>query len=155
MPINPLAPTLKVVRCNARYCDPALDLDAMDLDKYRTSRDPESVKAKSGETPTWFVLRRLKAAMQLEVLDGLGLNERISYALRVGLVRIESPTEGPITPTSTTPSPQYGVEIAGHDWLQTVLDRYGKETLIEMGRCVLELSALGEGARGPLFSSGT
>ena len=71
MPINPLAPTLKVVRCNTRYCDPALDLDAMDLDKYRTSRDPESVKAKSGETPTWFVLRRLKAAMQLEVLDGL------------------------------------------------------------------------------------
>lgn len=152
MALNPLAPTVKVVRVNKRYLDPALDLEAMDLDQYRTSRDPDLVKCKSGESPTWFVLRRLKAAMQLEILEGLDLPERLSYAVRVGVVRVEQPS-GPLAPANTSPT-AYGVEIAGHDWLQEIFDKFGKETALELGRVVLELSALGEGARGPLFSSG-
>lgn len=155
MPINPLAPTLKVVRCNAKYMDPSLNLDVMDLDKYRTSRDPDLVKSKDGTKPTWFVLKRAKASMVVDLLDGLEGHTKLSWALRACLVRVEvAGDDEPIVPASVSPS-AYGGEMAGADWLQTIVDKFGKETALEIGRVAYELSGLGEGARGPLFSSGT
>ncbi len=152
MPLGPLATNVRVVRVNARYLDPALDAVEMNLEAYRTTRDPALVKCREGMKPAWFVIRRLKAAFMLETLDSFEGNQRLSLAARAGLVAVETAEGVRLEPASVT-SGAYETPIADAAWLDTITQRFGLDTVREMGRLVVELSTLGEGVRGPLFSS--
>lgn len=152
MPIDPIAPTLRVVRCNARYCDPAIDTVETPLDAYRATRDPDVLKLREGQKPAWFVLRRLRASFVMEALDSFEGAARISVAARAGIAAVELPDGRRLEPASSDRG-AYDTPIADAAWLDEIAKRFGIDTVREMGRAVIELSALGEGARGPLFSS--
>lgn len=152
MPIDPVAPTIRVVRCNSRYCDPAIDTVETSLDAYRATRDPDTLKFREGIKPAWFVLRRLRASFVLEALDTFEGAARISVAARAGIAAVELPDGRRIEPSSSDRG-AYDTPIADAAWLDDLARRFGIDTVREMGRVIVELSALGEGARGPLFSS--
>jgi hypothetical protein len=149
--MDPVATIFRVVRVNDRYRDPAVDTVETDMEQYRTTRDSSLLRFKAGEKPTWFVLRRMKASFVLEALDSFEGSSRIAVAVRAGVVAIELPDGQRIEPKSHS-SGAYETSIADASWLDQIAARYGIETVRELGRLVIEHSALGEGARGPLYS---
>lgn len=164
---SPLAPTFRVLRCNQSDPDPAIDVVAMMvkpeshpaptiLAQYVQTRDEELLKLVEGATPTWFHLRRLPAAFLASVIDSLlNRSEQRIMAVRAGLHRVEDPS-GPLSVVGPKEKGEFiaskgdhGTLIAPTSWVQELADRYGTETVQEMGELVLTHSRLRRGARGP------
>lgn len=172
-----IAQTFRVVRTNNTDRDPAFDLAAnvaapLDAEgrspfgRYIQTRDEHDLLLRDGATWCWFLLRRLPAAWVAEQVDPLFVvaQQRI-MAVRAGLHRVEDPA-GPIEvtePADVKPgSPfscvehKHGVTLAPVEWVQELADRYGAETVQEMGQVILDHSRLPKGRRGPFsFWGGT
>lgn len=152
--MNPLDPIVRVVRTNPTDPDPALNL-ATDPDNlsrfvaYRRDRDPEKAPLVEGKTPTWFYVRRLPAAYVASVIDGIypRAAQRI-HAVRAAVCRVELAEGDALTPTAPTDA-SFGVSLAPDAWAQDLADRFGAETLQELGEVALDLSRLPKGRRGP------
>lgn len=166
--MTPLAPTFRVVRTNATDPDPSLSQEntSENVERYATyqrTRDPEALPSQvDGIEPTWFVLRRLPAAYLTSVIDAIyPPSAQREHALRAALLRVELPGEAALA-RAPTGSPKaapfqvreavHGVLLAGDDWVQEIADRYGAETIQELGQVALDHARLPRGRRGP-FSS--
>jgi hypothetical protein len=176
--ISPLASTFRVLRCNQSDPDPAIDVVAMTakpstsadgaelqvstpvppsiLAQYIQTRDEELLKLLEGATPCWFHLKRLPAAFLASVIDSLlNRSEQRIMAVRAGLHRVEDPSGalsvvGPKEKGEFVASKgDHGTLIAPPAWAQELADRYGAETVQEMGELVLTHSRLRRGAKGP------
>jgi len=161
-----LAPVLPVVRCNPTDPDLSLratgatDEETVDLQKraleYIKTRDPDLFPVREGMTPTWFRVKRLPAAFFTGVLANVyPVEQRRHVAFQAACHQIDV-TEG--TPLLAEKGEKaqfklsmasYGVEMAGDDWCQEVADRFGLETLQEIGQVALDLCRLPKGKRGP------
>lgn len=156
MAANPLEP-LRAVRCNSGDLDPALSAD-LTVDDYRTymmGRDPAVLRFTEGQTPVWFVLCRLPAAYLLDVLGPLGPEARRTRAFRAACHAVEgteplvchepedAPEKAPFVALPST----HGVTLAPESWVQAVADRFGAETVAEMGQVALDLARLPFGRR--------
>jgi hypothetical protein len=155
-----LAPTLRVVRVNASCPDEAIDVAAMDgnLARYITTRDPDLLKFRDGATPVWFTVRRLPASF-FRILDREAYPvARNQLAFRAAVHTVNDGTN----PIETVPARDAkledrfgctkgdgGVDLAPETWLDEVCDRWGVETVHEMGQVAIDFSRLPKAARGP------
>lgn len=163
--MNPLDSTLRVLRANQTDPDPALNQSGAEENvkayaRYLIERDPDVAPLTEGVPPTWFILRRLPAAYLSSVLDGIyGKAAQREHAFRAACHRVELageaalsavPSKGAAKGTPfTTREAAHGVSLAGDDWVQEVADRFGAETVQEMGQVAIDLSRLPKGRRGP------
>lgn len=174
---SPIAPTFRVIRVNDTDRDPAFDMDKNNasaddengrrpLGRYMHTRDEKDLVLREGIVPCWFNMRRLPAAWIAEVIDPLfTISHQRQMALRGALHRVEDPSgtfETTPSATATAKSEfacvahKYGVELAPVEWLQELADRYGTETLQELGQVALDHARLPKGRRGPFsFWGGT
>lgn len=163
--MNPLDTALRVIRCNATDPDPALCQDLAPeniarVQEYIRERDPEKAPIAEGIAPTWFVVKRLPAAYLTSVLEGIYPEAaRREHAVRAAVHRVELPGEAALsavpqkgaakgTPFLTREA-AHGVSLAGDDWIQELTDRYGAETIQELGTVAIDLCRLPKGRRGP------
>ncbi len=166
MTMDPTSKTLRCVRLNPSDPDPALDPAAMALPaegdtvsraaRYLITRDESLLVFREGVKPTWFHLRRLSAAWMVDVLDGLFSQpaQRL-LAFRASCHAVES--GDPISVAApgskgarfVAADAHHGVSLAPEEWVQEVVDRYGLETVQELGRVAIDLSRLPRSARGP------
>lgn len=171
--MSTLAPLLVVVRCNPTDPDPALHMigstaeETADLSKrmmeYIKTRDPEKVPTREGFTPTFFRVKRLPAAFFTGVLANVyPVEQRRHVAFQAACHQVDV-TEGTPLVAERSEKAQfklspasYGVEMAGDDWCQEIADRFGLETVQELGQVALDLCRLPKGKRGPFgFWGGT
>lgn len=165
--MDPTSKTLRCVRLNPSSPDEALDAAAMakpaDGDtmsrgaRYMLTRDESMLVFREAMTPTWFHLRRLSAAWMVDVLDGLfSAPAQRLLAFRASCHAVEGAGE----PLTVAPAgskgarfvatePNHGVSLAPEEWVQEIVDRFGLETVQEMGRVAIDLSRLPKAARGP------
>ena len=164
--MDPTSKTLRVVRLNPSDPDPALDVAVMsrpvDGDslsraaRYLVTRDESLLVFREAMAPTWFHLRRLSAAWMVDVLDGLfsaPAQRRLAFRAACHAV------EGDEMLTVAQPGSKgarfvateahHGVGLAPEEWVQEIADRFGLETVQEMGRVAIDLSRLPKAARGP------
>ena len=165
--MDPTSKTLRCIRINPTDPDEALDPAAMakPLDgeavsrgaRYMLTRDEKYLAFREGASPVWFNLRRLSAAWMVDVLDGLfGAPQQRMLAFRAACHAIEAPGEPlVVSPAGSkgarfvAAEPNHGVSLAPEEWVQEVADRFGLETVQEMGRVAIDLSRLPRAARGP------
>lgn len=164
---DPTSKTLRVLRINPTCPDDALDAPAMvkPLEgdtlmrqaRYLQTRDEKYLALREGVAPTWFHLRRLPAAWMVDVLDGLfGAPAQRLLAFRASCHAVEAQGEplsvaqaGTKGAQFVASEPNHGVSLAPEEWAQEVVDRWGLETVQEMGRVAIDLSRLPRAARGP------
>ncbi len=173
MTASTLAPTFRVLRCNATNPDDAHDpthadntlddVGARAFSRYIQTRDEGDLRLREGIAPTWFHLRRLPAAWMALQLDPLfHRSQQRVMAVRAGLHMIETSEGGKSVTLTTTGSSDVkpgspfpcvvtdqGVQLAPVEWVQEIADRWGAETVQEMGEVILTLSRLPKGRRGP------
>lgn len=162
---SPLDPTLRVIRCNPTDPDPALDPSGTpeNIERFRAyinSRDPAVAPLIEGVAPTWFVVKRLPAAYLTSVLDAIyPVSAQREHAVRAAIHRIELPGEAALSVTPKKGASQgtpflsidakHGVQLAGDDWVQEIADRFGAETIQELGAVAIDVSRLPRGRQGP------
>ena len=164
--MDPTSKTLRVVRLNPSDPDPALDVSVMsrpiDGDsisraaRYLTTRDESLLAFREAMAPTWFHLRRLSAAWMVDVLDGLfSAPAQRMLAFRAACHAIEGDEMLTVAQAGSkgarfvATEANHGVALAPEEWVQEIVDRYGLETVQEMGRVAIDLSRLPKAARGP------
>ncbi|MBL0219661.1 MAG: hypothetical protein IPQ07_38075 [Myxococcales bacterium] len=163
--MNPLDTTLRLVRCNPTDPEPTLTAEVSPenlarLREYLSTRDPEKIPLAEGTVPTWFVVKRLPAAYLSSVLEGIYPRAaQREHAVRAALHRVELPggealsvvprKSAPKGAPFTSTEAAHGVSLAGDDWIQELADRFGAETIQEMGEAIIDLSRLPRGRRGP------
>lgn len=169
--MNPLDSTLRILRLNATDPDPALVQENTPetlalYTAYQRDRDPEKLPALLPDAkPTWFVIKRLPAAYLSAVIDGIfPVSAQRDHAVRAACHRVELPGEAALsaTPKKTaklgtpflTTEVAHGVNLAGDDWIQELADRFGSETIQEIGQVALDQARLPRGRRGPFSSWG-
>lgn len=169
MTASPIANVLKVLRCNPSDPDPSIDTAAMghkpdapavgptDLSRYIQSRDEELLRfVEGGPKPCWFHIRRLPMQFLAAVIDSLlNRSEQRIMAFRAAVHLIEDP-DGQLAVVGpkergeyVATKGDYGVLVAPMAWSQEVADRFGAETVQEIGEIVLTASRLRRGAKGP------
>lgn len=160
LPPPALTPTIRVVRCNATCPDEAIDVTAMgdDLATYIRTRDEALLKFRDGMKPTWFTVRRLPAAF-FRVLDREPYPvARNQLAFRAAVHAIEA--EGEQLATVPARDAQVvdrfgcvkaegGIDLAPEAWVDEIGDRWGLETVHEIGQVGVDFSRLPKAARGP------
>lgn len=159
---DPLAPTLKTVRCNLADIDPAFRDPPEDpeenaafqatLTRYMVERDVELLPTllKPGASPTWFTVKRLPAAWLLhEIDDGMRQGQQAWRAFRAAVHRIETPAETIEAPLEAPDA--HGVRLASAAWANEMGERFSPKTLFEMGMVAIDLSHLPKGRRGPFL----
>lgn len=164
-----LSNVFRVVRSNPTDPDPAHDPTHADnlvadvseraMTRYVFTRDEQHLRAREGMRFAWFHLRRLPAAWVAEVIDTLStVSQQRVMALRAALHRVDDPAgeiattpAADVTAKSAFPcvAHRYGVELAPVDWVQEIADRYGAETVQEMGQIALDHARLPKGRTGP------
>lgn len=168
MTSSPLSTSLRVLRCNPSDPDPSIDTVAMghkldaptvgptDLSRYIQSRDEELLRFVEGVKPCWFHVKRLPMQFLAAVIDSLlNRSEQRIMAFRAAVHLIEDPAgqlalvapkeKGEYVATKG----DYGVLVAPMAWSQEVADRFGAETVQEIGEIALTASRLRRGAKGP------
>jgi hypothetical protein len=142
---DPLAP-LRVLRINPRCIDPAIDEAGCTVEVFRRyieTRDASVVPLHEGAVPTWFTVKRLPASYLIEVLEPLPLAAQQLLAFRAACHTVEAegevlsvhPSEGAPPKTRWVASPaSRGVELAPDAWVQEIADRYGADTVREIGQ---------------------
>ena len=160
-----------MVRINPTDQDPALDFEAMlgpgrdgkPLQDYIRTRNPELLVFKPGETPTWFHVQRLSAAFVADVLDGVfPLAARRMLAFRAAVHVVALPHGETLKAHTKSTAPEgadfvcttgdHGVQVAPVDWVQETADRFGAETVQELGQVALDSARLPRGKQGPFGS---
>lgn len=144
---NPLG-ALEIVRVNAKHMDPALDLDAMDLDAYRKTRDPELIKCREGQTPARFRIKPLKAAYVVDALESQLQKTRYTMAVLASCHEITL-HNGEVIKPARMERAIFETQIADASWLDVIRNKFGLETVYEIGRVAFERATLPEDARGP------
>jgi hypothetical protein len=139
------------------------DVNERPITQYAKTRDEQFLRLREGVTPTWFYLRRLPAAWMAQQLDPLfhRAQQRV-MAVRAALHQIETATDGKAETLQTTPMSEvkpgtlypctltdHGVQLAPMEWVQEIADRWGAETVQEMGELIITMSRLPRGRRGP------
>ena len=164
--MDPTSKTLRVVRLNPSDPDPALDVSVMsrpiDGDsisraaRYLTTRDESLLAFREAMAPTWFHLRRLSAAWMVDVLDGLfSAPAQRMLAFRAACHAVEGDEMLTVAQAGSkgarfvATEANHGVSLAPEEWVQEIVDRFGLETVQEMGRVAIDLSRLPKAARGP------
>lgn len=164
--MDPTSKTLRVVRLNPSDPDPALDVAVMsrpvDGDslsraaRYLVTRDESLLVFREAMAPTWFHLRRLSAAWMVDVLDGLfSAPAQRMLAFRAACHAVEGDEMLTVAQAGSKGArfvaieANHGVGLAPEEWVQEIADRYGLETVQEMGRVAIDLSRLPKAARGP------
>lgn len=150
---DPLGP-LRVVRAHPKALDPAIDVKAMgkDLDEYRRTRDESLLKFHDGMQPVWFELRPLPASYAYEALDNPAIQGRLRdvVACRAGLTRVLLPNGDVLAPDpKQTVQTMFDFDLAGEEWIDRLVRKFGGHTPVEMGRIAHERAMLPEEARGP------
>lgn len=169
MTTSALAPTFRVLRCNAVEPETAHDYTHADnlvepasdrpIVKYVRTRDEAHLRLREGVKPTWFHLRRLPAAWMAQQLDPLLYrSQQRVMAVRAGLHQVDAP-DGELSTTAPSDvkagtkfpcvSTDHGVQLAPLEWVQEIADRWGAETVQEMGELIIVMSRLPKGRRGP------
>lgn len=164
--MDPTSKTLRVVRLNPSDPDPALDVAVMsrpvDGDslsraaRYLVTRDESLLVFREAMAPTWFHLRRLSAAWMVDVLDGLfSAPAQRMLAFRAACHAVEGDEMLTVAQAGSkgarfvATEANHGVGLAPEEWVQEIADRFGLETVQEMGRVAIDLSRLPKAARGP------
>ena len=164
--MDPTSKTLRCIRLNPSDPDPALDPAAMAKPvegdtvgrgaRYLLTRDEALLVFRDGVTPTSFHLRRLSAAWMVDVLDGLfNASSQRLLAFRASCHFIDCTDHLSVAAPGSkgarfvATEALHGVTIAPEEWVQEVVDRFGLETVQEMGRVAIDLSRLPKAARGP------
>lgn len=168
--MDPTAKTFRCVRCNPTDPDPALDPVAMAEEvtlpsgstrsrwsAYVMTRDEALLRFRDGVgEPTWFNLRRLPAMWMCDVLDALfGASQQRLLAFRAAVVGIAAPGEPlVVAPPGGTGAfvagpLDRGVSLAPPEFVEAVVERFGLETVQEIGRVAIDFSRLPKGSRGP------
>ena len=158
---DPLATIVRCVRCNVldpdpAFVDPPTDPAAREkyiaaVGKYILERDPDDATPllREGVTPTWFHVRRLSLAWCNEALDDVvKIGARRALAFRAAMHRVEC-SDGAVMLAEGLDPDQFGVRVAPRAWAQEVSDRFGAETIQEMGQVAIDLARLPKGRRGP------
>lgn len=95
--------------------DPALDRDAMDLEKYGETRDESLVRLLPGQTPRKYIVRRMTRG-EREFVYSRPAAKQCSVMIQLALLRVEE-SDGTVTkPTKQVPN------ISGMKQPQTVWD---------------------------------
>jgi hypothetical protein len=160
--MDPTSKTLRVVRLNPSDPDPALDVAVMsrpvDGDslsraaRYLVTRDESLLVFREAMAPTWFHLRRLSAAWMVDVLDGLfsaPAQRMLAFHAVEGDEMLTVAQPGSKGARFVATEAHHGVGLAPEEWVQEIADRFGLETVQEMGRVAIDLSRLPKAARGP------
>jgi hypothetical protein len=144
----------KVVRVNKQNPDPSLDLAVMDVDAYAMTRNQDLIVMKEGERPDLFVIGRIPGSiLMLLKHNGKSLSENALLGFRVACHRVEL-ANGDILEASDFIKEKIGSKIvhtAKEDWFDTVLDRFGYDTILEMGQVAIDHAGLPLGADGPFL----
>jgi len=117
----------------------------IDLQKYATHRDPETLKFRMGEAPTWFVLRPVPVSVFRRVVRAE--SSESMQAMRAFQVGVEA-IEGYVQPDGrvVTIHPRGSVRGATGDhpaWTDEELDLFPDLWLEELGGIVWQRSFLG------------
>lgn len=166
--MDPTSKTLRCVRVNPTSPEPALDPASMAEEvttdgvtrarwpAYVLTRDESLLRFRDAMEPAWFHLRRLPAAWMCDTLDGVftASSQRL-LAFRASCHAVMVPGE-PLSCSAPGSSgrfvlspPDRGVSLAPEAWVDEIVDRFGLETVQEMGRVAIDHSRLPKGARGP------
>lgn len=165
--MDPTGKTLRCIRQNSTSPDPALDGPAMALPaegdtmarlgRYMLTRDETLLVFRAdGPKPVWFNLRRLSAAWMTDILDGLfSASAQRVLAFRAACHSIDGPEPLTVAAHGTKGAlyvageANHGVSLAPPEWVEEVAERFGLETVHEIGRVAIDFSRLPRGARGP------
>lgn len=157
MTITPFQ-ALRAVRLNRNCPDASLDLEAMDVDTYKKTRDPDLVKLLPDTKADWFTITKLPA-LWLASINSTALNTeaRCILAFRATCHSIERSDGSVLAPEDfekpiTLPGTTVKVRAANGDWFNTVCDEFGYDTVLELGSIALTLAGLPKGAYGPFTS---
>lgn len=144
----------RVVRVGRYAIDDALDVEKTNIFAYRLTRDPKLLvfaEGKSEADAVWFSIGRLKNRFVTEALDVLeSPAARFERAFRAACQRIEIPGEEPMAPDEKQLVEwRSGGKVAGDEWVDRVVDRFGRTAVQEMGSVAYDLANLAPGADGP------
>lgn len=151
---NPFNP-LKVVRLNRRCPDTALDLQEIDVEEYKKTRDPELLKTLDDRKPTWFHIQKMPAIWVAGLgVSGLTLEQKCIVAFRAAVHIIDRPDGSQLTPASFEKPEQikgsiHKVTMADGNWFETVCDEFGYDTILEIGQIALDKATLPKDQLGP------
>lgn len=162
-----LAPTFRAVRISFSNPDEAIDWEAMSSKKteagvdyiveYSKTRDEKYLIVKEGKEPTWFHIKRLPAAflscfVETMAQDTLKWHQCLRAALHSvqghdaeGLDVLPEGSKGKYVASSFN----YGVSFVPDEYIQDIADKFGSETLQEMGMIAYTFSRLPKGKTGP------
>lgn len=167
--MDPTSKTFRCVRLNPTSPEPAIDPAAMAEEvtiegatrsrwaSYLVTRDESLLRFRDAMEPTWFHLRRLPAMWLCDVLDGVfsASSQRV-LAFRAACHAVMVPGEplsvslhGTAGSRFVASPPDRGVSLAPAEWVEEVADRFGLETVQEVGRVAIDHSRLPKGSRGP------
>ena len=147
--INPLGP-IEVVCVAERNIDPAIDVEASDIDKYLLTRDPSCLVIKAGMTPTKFVLKQLKAMYLSDVIEAHSApSRRIMLAFLTACHEVKLANGTSLVPAKLNPDPVYGVIKADEEFYQRVNDECGMDAIREMGYFIMRRAGVGAKGLGP------
>jgi hypothetical protein len=152
---DPIAP-LDVLATNAHFSDPAIDHATADdgptgeerLEAYRRSRDPKELSFLPGLEPHRFRAKPLPAVFAASVLEGMVPSARNALAFATACHEVVLPDGATLRPRSVKAS-SHGTRCSDDEWVNTIAERFGLETVYEVGRVAYERARLPRGARGP------
>lgn len=154
---------LKVIACNGRYCDPAVQQEGFSQElatKYIRTADASVLPLREGAKPVLFHLHRLPASY-LAVVTSLATVDRQRIAALLGSLRLagregETPLIEVLPPKPAPPEGARwvgtitdGCLVAPTELVQEIADEYGYETVQQLGHWALEHAQLPRSARGP------
>ena len=151
---DPFTP-LEIVATNGQFCDPAIDADVPDADermaRYRETRELDALAWREGVERTVFVCQRVPAAYAACVLANMSGTTRLVSAVLAGCHLVRLPGGQTLAPKRAPRGGNHGVQIAESEWLDALRDRFGLETLYEIGRVIDDAARLPKGAKGPFY----
>jgi len=129
----------------ASLTDPAIDIANSDWDQYLKSRMHEFIKAKEGQTPVLFKIKRISTDMLLRLRE-FGKGDRATYRY---LTFLSACTEysigGEVVSAELIPKSN----VAADEWLDQLRDEFGMDVIEEMVDVAYKFQTLSK--RNPHF----
>lgn len=155
MSADPIGP-IDVIATNSMFSDPAIDHGTGDdgvtgeerLEAYRRTRDLADLRLVAGVEPHRFRAKPLPGVFAQSVLAGMVAPARNALAFATACHEIVLPTGAVLRPKSVKTS-SHGTRCSDDAWVNDMIDRFGAETIEEVGRVAYERARLPRDARGP------
>jgi hypothetical protein len=142
--------TIEIVSAYADTMDPAIDVKASKIERYRERRDPRDLVFLPGMQPVKFRLRPLKKLYLGEVVESQHGHGKIFQAFLACCHEIAIPGEPqPMRPKSLHEDQTYGVHVAPRSWVEEVADRFSLVHVYEIGLFCIKRAQLSKAALGP------